>query len=135
MKNAQAPMYYNVRITPTRGGSSARGDEDPGCGPSPTRLRFDPAAILRAAVIGALAVLASDLGAAAAFGPPITARDVWADIIGGAAGGVAGEIADELGAGRAVVAIVAGFIGGFVAEALFPGAPIPPRSEGVPVQS
>lgn len=77
--------------------------------------------------MGILATLASELGAAAAGGPPITQRDVFADIISGATEGVAGEIALELGANAAEVVIVTSFVGGFVAESLFPGIPIPPR--------
>jgi hypothetical protein len=133
VKDAETPRYYNVRVSPTQGGSGRRQD-DPGWLPHPP-TRFDPRAILRAAFIGALGALAADLGAAAAFGPPITARDAWAAIVGGAAAGIAGEIVLGLGANPAVVAVVAGFTAGFVTEALFPEAPIPPRALDVPAQA
>jgi len=137
VRGAGRPRYHVVGASPLKDRRGDWGEKDPGCPrpclPPTPPPRFDPSAILRAAFIGILTTLSADLGAAAAFGPPITERDISAAVVGGAAAGIAGEIALELCADPALVAVITGLVGGFVTEALFPEAPIPLRARDIPL--
>ncbi len=109
-------LTYNVTVSPLC-------PPDPPPATPPWNLR-----ILQGILFVVLGAVAGDVGVAAAGGVPVTAKDIWADIIGGAAGGTAGAIASIAGGDAGLVALVGAFVAGFVEQALFPPSPFPPHA-------
>lgn len=113
-KHKTGPQSFNVTIVPARSEGS----------PSPEgQARFDPGLILEAALLGAIGAIAGDIGVAAACGEPLSAEEIWADVIAGSAGGIAGALVDLASGNAVLVALVGAFVAGFVSQALFPEVP------------